>query len=107
MRVPHRLPGDAGLRGICSESRFTDKIPRIVHNRVYAEWSTPRTRQFATVRRREVKPRMKHVQTVSARKPLKAEEWLWISWKQIFGPIPLTDAQAGYVYSIIDNVLRK
>lgn len=48
---------------------------------------------------------MKHTKMVS--KPARAEQVAWVEFKNIFGPLPLRQDQAGWLVSLIDNALQK
>ena len=49
---------------------------------------------------------MKHVKALSTSKPVSAEQVAWVEWKNIFGPLKLRPAQAGWLLSLIDNWLQ-
>ena len=46
---------------------------------------------------------MKHVKVLSTEKPISAEQVAWVELKNIFGPLKLRPAQAGWLVALFDN----
>lgn len=50
---------------------------------------------------------MKHMKVLSSEKPVQADETAFVQFKNVFGTLPLSNAQAVWVASLIDQRLQK
>ncbi len=50
---------------------------------------------------------MKHVMVLSSEKPACAEQTAWVEFKNVFGGLPLTNTQATWLATQVDQWLQK